>query len=111
MCFRRLLAAEQRAASQDFVISPAPRASPQCGSTCLRPRFRVAGTYNLTQPEMATQLADRKLGHIASTGAPVCATGNVGCAMHLASEAAARGTPLRVVHPVELLHRAVFGEG
>jgi Fe-S oxidoreductase len=40
----------------------------------------------------------------------VCATGNVGCAMHIQSEAAARGKAFEVVHPVELLHRAVFGE-
>jgi glycolate oxidase iron-sulfur subunit len=69
----------------------------------------AAGTYNLTQPEMATDLAARKLGHIEATGAAVCATGNVGCAMHIQSEAQARGKSIEVVHPVELLHRAVFG--
>jgi len=30
--------------------------------------------------------------------------------MQLQSEADARGQRLRVVHPVELLHRAAFGE-
>jgi glycolate oxidase iron-sulfur subunit len=70
----------------------------------------AAGTYNLTQPEMATDLAGRKIGHIERTGAALCATGNVGCAMHIQSEAAARGRTFDVVHPVELLHRAVFGE-
>lgn len=69
----------------------------------------AAGTYNLTQPEMATQLAERKLGNIAATGAAVCVTGNAGCALHIQSEARERGQKLRVVHPVELLHRAVFG--
>ena len=69
----------------------------------------AAGTYNLTQPEMSTALAARKLANIAATGAETCATGNVGCAMQIQSEAAARGQKLRVVHPVELLHRAVFG--
>jgi glycolate oxidase iron-sulfur subunit len=69
----------------------------------------AAGTYNLTQPEMATDLAERKIRHIQATGAPVCATGNVGCAMHVQSQARARGKELEVVHPVELLHRAVFG--
>ena len=70
----------------------------------------AAGTYNLTQPEMATDLAARKIGHIDRTGATLCATGNVGCAMHIQSEAAARGKTFEVVHPVELLHRAVFGD-
>jgi glycolate oxidase iron-sulfur subunit len=70
----------------------------------------AAGTYNLTQPKMASDLAARKVGHIDRTGATLCATGNVGCAMHIASEAAARGKAFEVVHPVELLHRAVFGD-
>jgi hypothetical protein len=29
--------------------------------------------------------------------------------MHIGSEAAAQGKQIEVVHPVELLHRAVFG--
>jgi glycolate oxidase iron-sulfur subunit len=81
-------------------LVPLPESDMCCGA---------AGTYNLTQPAMATQLASRKLANIASTGAATCATGNVGCAMHVQSEAAARRQPLRVVHPIELLHRAVFG--
>jgi len=71
----------------------------------------AAGTYNLTQPAMASDLAARKIEHIEATGAPICATGNVGCAMHIQSEASARGKDVDVVHPVELLHRAVFGGG
>lgn len=82
-------------------LVPLPESDICCGA---------AGTYNLTQPEMATDLAERKLRNIATTGARTCATGNVGCAMHIASEAGARGQVLQVVHPVELLHRAVFGE-
>jgi glycolate oxidase iron-sulfur subunit len=70
----------------------------------------AAGTYNLTQPEMAADLAERKISHILASGATVCAMGNVGCAMHIGSQAAARGQPLEIVHPVELLHRAVFGQ-
>jgi glycolate oxidase iron-sulfur subunit len=71
----------------------------------------AAGTYNLTQPQMASDLAERKIRHIENTGAALCATGNVGCAMHISSEAAARGKDVEVVHPVELIHRAVFGGG
>ncbi|HEY7119290.1 MAG TPA: heterodisulfide reductase-related iron-sulfur binding cluster, partial [Tepidisphaeraceae bacterium] len=58
----------------------------------------AAGTYNLTQPAMATDLAHRKINHIERTGATVCATGNVGCAMHIQSEAAAAGKRFEVVH-------------
>jgi glycolate oxidase iron-sulfur subunit len=81
-------------------LVPLPESDICCGA---------AGTYNLTQPAMATDLAERKLRNIASTGAGTCATGNVGCAMQIESEASARGQKLTVVHPVELLHRAAFG--
>lgn len=68
----------------------------------------AAGTYNLEHPEMATDLAERKLNNIESTGTNICVTGNVGCAMHIQSQAEASGRKLKVVHPVELLHQAVF---
>lgn len=83
-------------------LVPLPESDMCCGA---------AGTYNLTQPEMSSALAARKLRNIAATGAGVCAAGNVGCAMQIQSEADAAGQRLRVVHPVEILHRAVFGEG
>ena len=69
----------------------------------------AAGTYNLTQPAMATLLAERKLDFIAGTGAALCVTGNAGCALQIQSEASGRGLKLKVVHPVELLYQAVFG--
>jgi glycolate oxidase iron-sulfur subunit len=81
-------------------LTPLPESDICCGA---------AGTYNLTQPEMARQLAARKLDNIAASGATTCVAANVGCAMHIQSEANARHQPLKVVHPVELLHRAVFG--
>jgi len=81
-------------------LVPLPESDMCCGA---------AGTYNLTQPAMATELADRKLRHIESTGCKVCVTGNVGCAMHIQSQATATKRALRVAHPVEILHRAMFG--
>jgi glycolate oxidase iron-sulfur subunit len=63
-----------------------------------------AGTYNILQPQLATQLRDRKLANIERTGAQVIATGNVGCIMQLRSGAAAP-----VVHTVELLDWACGG--
>ena len=70
----------------------------------------AAGTYNLSQPEMAMQLGERKITHIKATGAKVCVTGNVGCAMQIQSESQRLGVELRVVHPVTLLHEACFGQ-
>jgi glycolate dehydrogenase iron-sulfur subunit len=81
-------------------IVPLPESDICCGA---------AGTYNLSQPEMAAELAERKLNNIKTTGATICVTGNVGCAMQIQSHAQLRGVKLKVVHPVELLHRAMFG--
>jgi glycolate oxidase iron-sulfur subunit len=81
-------------------IVPLPESDLCCGA---------AGTYNLTHPEMAADLANRKLDSVAASGAQVCVAGNAGCALHLRSHARQRGQPLRVVHPVELVHQAVFG--
>ena len=69
----------------------------------------AAGTYNLSQPAMARELAERKIAHIQKTGARTCVTGNVGCAMQIKSEADRLGVALEVVHPVSLLHEAYFG--
>jgi glycolate oxidase iron-sulfur subunit len=84
-----------------LTLIPLPDSDMCCGA---------AGTYNLTQPEMSKKLAERKLNNVLHTGASICVTGNVGCAMQIQSEAAARGIKLRVLHPVELLHQAAFGE-
>lgn len=69
----------------------------------------AAGTYNLTQPEMAGALATRKLSHIATTGADFAISSNAGCTLHLTGSAKSAGKPLRILHPVEVLHLSVFG--
>ena len=44
-----------------------------------------AGVYNITQPEMAAKLQERKVRHIAETGASIVATANPGCFLQLES--------------------------
>ena len=78
-----------------------PEANWCCGS---------AGIYNLTQPEMAGQLLDRKIAHIKSTGATTVATANPGCLLQLINGAAKAGLKLRVVHPMTLLAEAYHAE-
>jgi glycolate oxidase iron-sulfur subunit len=65
-----------------------------------------AGIYNITQPEMAAQLQERKLGHIAKTKAKVVATGNPGCHLQLESGARKFGVKVSVRHPISLLAEA-----
>jgi glycolate oxidase iron-sulfur subunit len=80
-------------------LSALPESDMCCGA---------AGTYNLTEPEMATALADRKLDNIARTGVAMCVSANIGCTLHLRARARAHSMNLRFVHPVELIHQAIF---
>ena len=63
-----------------------------------------AGTYNLLQPELATELRDRKVANIERARPDVIATGNIGCMVQIAG-----GTGIPVVHTVELLDWATGG--
>jgi glycolate oxidase iron-sulfur subunit len=68
-----------------------------------------AGIYNIVQPEMATELLERKLNHITVAGAHTVATGNPGCLLQIQNGARHRGLPLRIVHPITLLAEAYRG--
>ncbi len=61
-----------------------------------------AGTYSVLQPHTATQLRDRKLGHLAPLEPAVIMSANIGCITHLQS---GTGTPVR--HWVEVLDEAI----
>ncbi|MCA9172046.1 MAG: (Fe-S)-binding protein [Planctomycetales bacterium] len=63
----------------------------------------AAGTYNLTEPEMAQRLARRKLQRILETGANTVVTANAGCLLQIAREARQQGQRFRLVHPMDLL--------
>ncbi len=65
-----------------------------------------AGLYNLTEPEMATRLLHRKVGHVLATGAEAVVTANPGCILQIQTGLRAHGSPARVLHIVEILDRA-----
>jgi glycolate oxidase iron-sulfur subunit len=81
-------------------VVPLPESDWCCGS---------AGLYNLTQPEMAARLLRRKVGHVQSTGAQAVVTANPGCIMQIEQGLRAAGSPVRVLHLVEVLDRAYDG--
>jgi glycolate oxidase iron-sulfur subunit len=68
----------------------------------------AAGTYMLRERALSQALLDDKLQAIAaalgSTGG-ILVTSNTGCALHLSAGIRARGLPVEVLHPVELLAR------
>jgi glycolate oxidase iron-sulfur subunit len=68
-----------------------------------------AGIYNLTQPEMAGRLLERKIRHVLETGAEAVVTANPGCILQIQAGLRARGAEIPVLHLVELLDRAYGG--
>lgn len=63
-----------------------------------------AGTYNILQPDIATELGTRKAGHIERANVDVVASGNMACMMHLR-----QFTDVPFVHTAELLDWATGG--
>ena len=65
-----------------------------------------AGIYNLTQPEMAARLLERKVRHVLATGAEAVVTANPGCILQIQQGLRAHSRDVKVLHIVELLDRA-----
>ena len=63
----------------------------------------AGGAYSLLQPELAGAIRDRKLAAIVRSGAPIVASANPGCALHLA----AAGCDVR--HPLQLVEEQIRG--
>ena len=65
-----------------------------------------AGIYNLTEPDMARRLGERKAEAVLAIGAEIVAAANPGCILQIRAALRLRGRDLPVVHPVELLAEA-----
>jgi glycolate oxidase iron-sulfur subunit len=70
----------------------------------------AAGSYNLTQPEMAAKLGDRKVEKIRATGARAVFTGNVGCLMQITRHLKTVAPEIWAAHPVDALWASYSGE-
>jgi glycolate oxidase iron-sulfur subunit len=70
----------------------------------------AAGIYNLSQPEMAAQLGERKAANILATGARALFTGNVGCLMQIGKHLRAHRPDLWVAHPIDALWASYSGD-
>jgi glycolate oxidase iron-sulfur subunit len=78
-----------------FTVSSAAEGHLCCGS---------AGTYNMLQPEIASQLKERKIKNIKATKPDVIVAGNLGCITQLQD---GLGKPM--LHTIELLDWAYGG--
>ena len=71
----------------------------------------AAGLYAVLQKDLAGRILDRKMGHIAATGAEQVVTANPGCMMQIEQGLRSVGRPARVVHVVDVLDEAYRAEG
>ena len=78
-----------------FTVRELPEKYMCCGS---------AGAYNILQPDIATELGQRKAAHIDQANVDAVASGNLACMMHLR-----QFTNVPFVHTVELLDWATGG--
>ncbi|MDX2157193.1 MAG: glycolate oxidase subunit GlcF [Hyphomicrobiaceae bacterium] len=78
-----------------FTVLDVPEGHICCGS---------AGVYNILQPELAGQLRQRKVDNIESVRPDIIAAGNLGCITQIQL-----GTPIPVVHTIELVDWACGG--
>jgi len=62
-----------------------------------------AGIFNLIEPVVSQRVLAAKLARVAATQAPVVATGNPGCLMHIGAGLLLGGSSTVARHPVELL--------
>lgn len=79
-----------------LVVEAMPDSDRCCGS---------AGIYNITQPEMASQLLDRKMNDIPS-GCDAVAMGNPGCMMQFQVGVVKHHRSEQIMHTIQLLNDA-----
>ncbi|MBY0523213.1 MAG: (Fe-S)-binding protein [Gemmataceae bacterium] len=70
----------------------------------------AAGSYNLTQPEMAERLGERKARNILDADPQAVFTGNVGCLLQVARYLRPTHPDLWVAHPIDALWASYSGE-
>ena len=70
-----------------------------------------AGIYNVTEPEAARNLGDRKARNLLATEPDAYASANPGCLVQVSQALGRAGAPLPAFHPVELLDASICGVG
>ncbi len=86
-------ASEQLLAALGLTLQPFTETHLCCGS---------AGAYSVLQPEISTELRDRKLGHLNAAKPDMMLSSNIGCIGHLQS-----GTDTPVRHWIEAVDAAL----
>lgn len=69
-----------------------------------------AGVYNLFEVEASNEIGRRKVENLLATGAPVVASANPGCTLHMQRLLRERGLSIAAAHPIEILDASIRGE-
>ena len=85
----------------ELQMVPLPESEICCGA---------AGSYNLTEPEMAERLGLRKAGHLLGTGADAIFSSNVGCLIQIGRYLRAKKPDVWIGHVVDALWASYSGE-
>jgi glycolate oxidase iron-sulfur subunit len=70
----------------------------------------AAGSYNLTEPEMAERLGERKVRHILDARVQAVFAGNVGCLLQIGRYLRQQRSDLWVAHPIDALWASYSNE-
>jgi glycolate oxidase iron-sulfur subunit len=70
----------------------------------------AAGSYNLTQPEMAERLGQRKVQNILQADVQAVISGNVGCTLQIGRYLRGQRPDLWLAHPVDALWAGYSGQ-
>jgi len=70
----------------------------------------AAGSYTVTEPDMANDIGRRKARNILATNAQAVFTGNVGCLLQIARHLRPHRPDLWVAHPVDALWASYSGD-
>ncbi len=82
-------------------LVPLPESEHCCGA---------AGSYNITQPDMAFDLGARKAQNILATGAQAVFAGNVGCLLQIGRHLRQHRPDIWVAHPIDALWASYNGQ-
>jgi glycolate oxidase iron-sulfur subunit len=69
-----------------------------------------AGIYNLVEVEASSEIGRRKVENLLATQAPVVASANPGCTLHMQRLLRERGLSIAAAHPIEILDASIRGQ-
>jgi glycolate oxidase iron-sulfur subunit len=70
----------------------------------------AAGSYNLTEPEMAERLGQRKVENILQANVDAVFAGNVGCLLQIGRYLRRRRSDIWIAHPIDALWASYSGD-